>query len=372
MWTSTPSGFGEMSKRAVFEVMIGGEDISAVLAPMLISLNVSDKAGSSSDTASIVIDDTDGRALMPTVKEPVTIKLGWEGEGVGVVFDGVVDEVRATGSRSGRTISVSAKGMDTRGKAKQRQRRHFDDKTIDEAMQAVAETAGISVKVDPAFASISRPYMALDDESFVAFGERIAREVGGTFKIVGTTAILAKRNGGTNPLGQALPLVSAIWGANLHSYDIAPLLGRPVEKETATRWYDPKAAEWKVQKAETGTEGGVTTKVSLYPEADEDRAKEQASSDAAEADRRSGEGSVTIEGNIGAQPEGECAVSGCRPGVDGTYRIDGVNHTYSRGGFITSLDLGQPKGGAGKDKRRSSASGSDDDDFSLERDPELG
>ena len=205
----------------------------------------------------------------------------------------------------------------------------------------------------------------------MAFGERIAREVGGTFKIVGKTAILAKRNGGVNPAGQALPVVSAVWGGNLHSYDITPLLGRPVEKETAARWYDAKAAKWMVEKAETGTDGGLTTKTALYTEADQGRAKEQAGSDAAEADRRSGEGTVTIEGNIGAQPEGECVVSGCRPGVDGSYRIDGVTHSYSRSGFITTLDLGQPKGSAGKDGRRSSSS-SDGDNFSLPDDPDLG
>ena len=363
-----------MSKRAVFEVIIGGQDITAALAPLLIKLTVNDKAGSSSDTASIEIDDTDGRALLPTVKEPVEVKLGWEGAGVGVVFVGTVDEVSASGGRSGRTIYVTAKGMDTRDKAKQRQRQHFDDKTIKEAMEAAGKVAGLSVTVDPSFASTTRPYMALDDESFVAFGERIAREVGGTFKIVGKQAILAKRNGGANPAGQALPVVAAVWGENLHTYDITPLLGRPVEKETASRWYDKKAAEWKVEKAQTGTEGGVTTKTALYPEADEERAKKQSEQDAVESDRRSGEGSVTIEGNIGAQPEGECVVSGCRPGVDGTYRIDGVTHTYSRSGFITSLDLGQPKGDAGKDKRRSTSTSTaaGDDDFTLDRDPDLG
>ncbi|OJU86421.1 MAG: hypothetical protein BGO06_26265, partial [Shinella sp. 65-6] len=305
-------------------MIVGGQNISVALAPLLISLNVSDKSGMSSDSASIEIDDTNGALLLPTVREPVTIKLGWEGEGIGTVFDGTVDEVRARGSRSGRTITVTARSIDTRSEVKRAQRRHFDDATIEEAMQAAGKTAGVEVTVDPAFASIKRPYMALDDESFLAFGERMAHELGGTFKVVGARAVLAKRNGGVNPAGQALPVVTAAWGQNLHSYDLTPSKGRAVEKETATRWYDPKAAEWKVQKAETGTEGGMTTKTGRYSEADQDGAKHKAAADAAESDRRSGGGSVTIEGNIGAQPEGECMVSGCRPGVDGTYRIDGV------------------------------------------------
>lgn len=331
--------------KAIFGVVVGGTDISGLLNPILISLSVSDRAGQASDSASLVIDDTGGRVVMPPPGSPVVIALGFEGSGVGTVFEGVVDEVRASGSRgSGRTISISAKGVDTRGKGKEGQRQHFDDTTIGDAMKKAGQTAGFSVEVASELASIARPYIALDDESFIAFGERIAREVGGTFKVIGKRAVLAKRNGG-------MSAVTAAWGVNLHDYDIAPILGRPVEKEALSRWYDPKKAEWQEEKSDTGTEGGKTTKPARFTQADKDRAKEQSGSDAAESDRKSGEGSVTIEGNTGAQPEGLCIVIGCRPGVDGTYRIEGVNHEYSRGGFTTRLELAQPKGGAGQDGR---------------------
>lgn len=359
--------------KAVCSVIVGGVDVTANFLPVLISLSVADNAGASSDTASLELDDRGGQLIMPEPGAPVVIKLGWEHSGVGTVFEGVVDEVRAKGGRGGRTVSVSAKGMDTRAKAKQGQRRHFDNETIESAMQEAGRFAGISVKVDPSIASIVRPYLALDDESFVAFGERMARELGGTFKIVGDKAILAKRNGGTNPSGTVLPTVAAAWGDNLHEYDISPILGRPVEKQTLSRWFDPKAAEWLQEVAETGTAGGITTKPARFAEPDMARAKEQAASDAAESDRKSGEGSVTIEGNINAQPEGICVVSGCRPGADGRYRIDSVKHDYSRGGFITSLELGQPKGAAGKDSRgRKSAAEGGGDGLALPAHPTLG
>lgn len=337
--------------KAACSVIVGGQDVTANFLPVLISLSVSDKAGAASDTASLELDDKDAQLILPQPGAAVTIKLGWEGQGVGTVFEGTVDEVRWKYDRGGMILSISAKGMDTRGKAKQGQRKHFDDQTIESAMQGAGEFAGISVKVDPAFASIVRPYLALDNESFVAFGERMARELGGTFKISGDKAVLAKRNGGANPAGAALPTVIAAKGVNLHSIDVLPVLGRPVEKQAASRWFDPKAAEWIEETAETGTEGGVTTKPARFSEPDADRAKEQAGSDAAESDRKSGEGSATIEGNIDAQPEGLCVVAGCRPGVDGTYRIESVDHNYSRSGFVTSLELRQPKGGAGKDSR---------------------
>lgn len=364
--------------KALCSVRVGGDDITDALLPRLIRLSVSDKAGSSSDTASIDIDDTDGAIIMPESGDQVTILLGWEGQGIGVVFEGTIDEISASGGRSGRTLSISAKGMDTRGKAKQGQRRHFDDTTIGDALKKAGQTAGYSVTVDKALAGIKRKYIALDDESFAAFGERLAREVGGTFKMVGgNKAILAKRNGGQSASGGQLPVVVAAWGVNLHSYDVTPILGRPVEKKTKSRWYDQKAATWKEEEADTDTEDAETEKPARYSEADQDRAKEQAGSDAVESDRKSGDGSVTIEGNISAQPEAICMIVACRPGIDGDYRIEGVDHEYSRGGFITRLELGQPKGKAGKDKRGSKKKkkekgGGGGSEFSLPRDAELG
>jgi phage protein D len=337
--------------KAIFAVVVGGQDITMNLNPVLQSLRISDKAGMSSDTASLELDDREGQIVLPRPGSLVLISLGWEGQGMGRVFEGTVDEIRASGSRSGRTLSISAKGMDTRGKPKEGQRRHFDDTTIGDALSATAEKAGLTMSVDAELGKIKRPYIALDDESFVAFGERIAREVGGTFKIVGDRAILAKRNGGSSAGGASLPTVTAAWGSNLHSYDIAPILGRPVEKATRSRWYDKAKADWLATTAGTGTEGGITIKPAPFSEPDEDRAGEQTKADAAESDRKSGEGSVTIGGTVAAQPEGQCIVTGCRPGVDGAYRIESVDHDYSRSGWTTSLELRQPKGEAGKDSR---------------------
>lgn len=340
-----------MSKRAIFRVLIDGADVSSGFAPHVISIDVNDRAGQTSDTASIVLDDTDGRIVMPGPGAEVAILLGWEGGGVGQVFQGVVDEISASGGRGGRTLTVSAKGMDTRGQAKAPLRVHMDNTTIGAALRRAAGIVGITPVIDEQIAAIARQYIALDDESFAAFGERIAREVGGTFKIVGSRAVIARRNGGKSATGASLPTVNASWGANLHTYDISPILGRNAEAKTAVRFYDRAAAIWRVVEAATGTAGATTTRVALSHAADEGEARTRAEADAQEADRKSGGGSVTIEGNIDAQPEGLCVVSGCRPGIDGTYRIEGVSHSYSRSGFVSSLELRQPKGDAGRDSR---------------------
>jgi phage protein D len=334
-----------MSKRAVFMVTVAGINITTTLMPVLISLTVSDNVGTHSDTASLEIDDTGGRIVLPQIGAPVVVALGWEGEGVRVVFTGTVDEVRSSGSRgSGRTLSISAKGMDTTKKPKEGQQRHFDDSTVADILKVAGRTAGVAdVEIDPSLAAITRKYFEMRDESFIHMGERLAREIGGNFRIQGTRAIMSKR-GGTYTAA-----VVAAWGRNLHGWDISPSLGRAQFSQVRARWYDPMKAEW----LETEEDTALTVDARhdhRYAKHDEDEATQQTASDKATSERDACEGSVTIEGDTSAIPDGLCIVTGARPGVDGPYRIESIRHNYSRGGgFVTQLSLKQPGAGASSD-----------------------
>ncbi|KNY18253.1 hypothetical protein AKG11_03735 [Shinella sp. SUS2] len=367
-----------MSKRAIFSVSADGADITGNLRPYVISIRVSDRAGASSDAATIELDDREGQIVFPRPGALISISLGWEGDGIAVVFSGKADGIRSRRSRGqGQTMTITAKGIDSAGSPKAPQQRHFDDTSIKDMLTKAGKDAGVTeIKVDDEFASIIRPYEAMDDESFIAFGQRLAKELGGTFKVRGATAVLVKRSGGTSPSGASLPVVNAAVGDNLHSWDIEPFIGRPRFKKARARYYDQKEAKWKEVEVETEVEGEAPTLVDRFAVADEDRAKQETGSRKTDIERAGGEGTVVIEGNIAACAEGTCIVSGARPGIDGTYRIDSVDHEYSRGsGFTTSLTLKQPHGDAGKDSRSTkSRTGSQagEQDFSLPADPELG
>lgn len=327
-----------MSKRAVFMVTVAGTNITSTLSPVLISLSVSDKVGTHSDTATLEIDDTEGRIVMPQIGAPVIVALGWEEGGVRVVFTGTVDEVKSSGSRSsGRTLTITAKGMDTTKKPKEAQQRHFDDMSVSDILKKAGEMAGVTdIEIDPSLASLTRKYFEMRDESFIHMGERLAREIGGNFRIQGTRAIMSKR-GGTYTAA-----VVAAWGKNLHSWDISPALGRTQYSKVRARWYDALKAEWQ-EKEESTKLSADARHDHRYAKFDENEAGQQTASDAATSERDAGDGSVTIEGNTEAIPDGLCIVTGARGGVDGAYRIESVTHTYSRGGgFVTQISLKQP------------------------------
>lgn len=335
-------------QRAVFEVSIGGTNIETALRPILIGMTITDSAGTHSDTASIEIDDTGGRVILPQPKAPVVILLGWEGEGVREVFRGTVDEVQSSGGRSGgRTLTISAKGVDTTSKAKEGQHRHFDQKSVKDILSEAGRIAGIAeVEVDPSLASVVMPYIDMRGESFIHLGERLARAVGGSFRVTGSKVIMAKRAGGYTAS------VTAAAGKNLHEWQITPKVGRGRYKGTAARAYDRKTAKEIVVNSTTDVDLTDADFIRREMFSDEDEAQRAADADAAAARETAGSGSVTIEGTTEAIPDGLCVLVGARPGVDGTYRIKTVTHSYSRGdGWKTSLELAEPQGTAGTDTR---------------------
>jgi phage protein D len=269
-----------------------------------------------------------------------------------VIFEGKVDEVRSTGGRGqGRLLHLAAKSADMRGKPKQTQHRHKDKATFKEVAEDWGGKAGLKVKVDAALAAVSRDYWHIGHESFLAWGARMARELGATFKVMGDKAVFVQRSSGASASGRALVDVAATYGDNLIAWDLSPKLGRADFKKFSLRWYDFKEAKWKAQDVEAA--GGADAEITgRFRASDADQATRRATSDKSESARDKGGGTVTIDGDPDAQAEASCLVSGVRPGIDGAYRIVSATHKLSRGrGYTTDLDLKQPHGTAGTDKR---------------------
>ncbi|KZM41824.1 late control D family protein, partial [Labrenzia sp. OB1] len=97
-----------MAWKTDWSVVIDGNDISSQMSNYLETITVTDKAGASSDSCSLRMDDTGGAIRLPQPGGSVLVRLN------GVqVFAGIIDSVKSSGSRSsGRSLSVSAKGFD--------------------------------------------------------------------------------------------------------------------------------------------------------------------------------------------------------------------------------------------------------------------
>ncbi len=333
------------SERAIYSIIVDGQNVSSAFRPILTSLSVTLQSGGVSDQAAISVDDSGGRVQMPRDDAAVSILLGWAGGAVTEVFRGKVNDVQSEGSRSGLTLSIGCTGMDTKGQSREPRDKHYDEMTVGDILKAAGAAAGIpAVLVAAEIAGIKLPYFAQLNESFVHMGHRLSQMVGGTFKIMGDRAVMVKRNAGQSASGKPLTPVTAARGVNLIDWKIKPYLGRPRMKETETRWYDRKKAKWVSETATTADTEAKAKGRSRFAASGETEAKSKAGREAGEAERDKGEGTVTINGEPLAQPEASCTVSGARAGIDGAYLIDQVTHSLDRGGgFVTALTLKKPQ-----------------------------
>jgi|GEM_PF-556002 len=353
--------------QTLLRVTIKGQDVSSRFKPIIISLKVGLKSGGDTDIADLELDDTDGQIIFPDQGDDIEIDLGTVHTGMDTAFRGKLDEPRSTGSRGdGRKMILHAKGMDAKSKVKEQQEAHWDDKELGEVLEEAGKLAGLEkVIIDPDLAKLKRKYWAMQGESFIAFGQRVAREVGGTFKVVGNQALIVKRNGGTSATGQPLPTITAKWGDNLINWDISPRLGRSRYKKVKARYFDKQKGKWEEREVEIKDEGAEAAHSVRYSKANKDEAEAQAKADATEAERNKGGGSILIDGNTEAQPECLCNLVGARDGIDGGYRVDGVDHEVTRSnGFTSNLTLKQPQGDSGTDKRGKSGDDEEESDDS--------
>lgn len=342
-----------MRYKAVFAVTVGGLDVSSNLKPYLTKITVHDAAGQTSDTATIELDDEGGVIRLPSKGDEITVALGWESAGGPVrMFEGKIDNVVSTGGRGqGMLLNITAKSADTESKVKENREKHWDDKTLGDVMKDAGQFAGIDISVHPSLASIKRDYWSMPNQSLVGFGDKLARELGATFKIRGKRGVLVPRNEGIGANGGALPAIIARRGDNLITWSITPASGRPQFQKFEARWFDRKEAKWKRERVQARSEAPAAS-TDRYSEFDADTSKGRAGSSKKGGDREKGGGTIIIDGEPSAQAEASITLIGARPGIDGTYRADSVEHEYTRsGGYTTTIEAKQPDGDAGTDSR---------------------
>jgi len=343
-----------MASKTLYAVYVDSANITSTIDPVLITMRVTDRAGMASDAVSIDLDDTDQQIAFPRHGADMRVLLG-KGSGLVEVFKGKVDDVRASGARGqGRVLKITAKGLDTKGKAKERKHKHIDKKKISEAIKYVGQDVGITeVTVDKELDE-ERDYYALDNESVMSFAQRLADEIGGTMRIRDNKLVIAKRGAGTTPSGATLPTIAATWGDNLLHYDIVPVTGRARYKTVKSRYFDRKAAKWVDVEEETEDTDAEAAHSHRHPVADAKETKGRNRNSKETAADSKGDGTVMIDGDPTARPEGTCIVAGARPGIDGSYKIEGIDHTVGRSGFTTTITLKRPGEGTGKDSRKKS------------------
>lgn len=338
--------------RARYAITFGGASVDDRIAPYLVRVEVVLNEEADADTATMLLSDlVPGTAppmpafALPPKGTPVTIALGSTAGGVALVFTGFVETARSRGDRGGgRSIEIRCTSLDTTGDAKSPKTRHLDEASLKDAAATFGAAGGLTIAVHDSLGAITRPYWAMDGESAIGWGRRVAREVGGLFKVVGTKGVIVPKGAGLSASGQALPPIAVTYGTNVISWDLAPDSGRPPFAEVAARWYDPAQEKWLEQTVTVTGGTGASREAVRHTRADQGEAGAAAGSEAKDQEHEMGGGTVEIDGLAAAQAGAPVIVTGLHPDVDRTYTAKSVTHALDRSrGFVTRLDLARPR-----------------------------
>jgi len=331
-----------------YRVELNGQDVTSRLDPLLTSISVTRAAEAAADSCTINLADAEGNIALPGERAPVLVSINGAR-----VFSGFVSDVSASfGKGEGRTLEIGASSVQNGSKVTEPVLRSADDLSFAEVAKQWGQKAGLAITVAGSVASVTRPYWIMQNESFMAWGQRMAREIGASFKILGSEAYFVGVNEGISGSGKTLTPIEAVYGDNLISGSISPIISRPKFKSVEISYFDVQKGRRVNVPVETGIDDVDTALRTVISAADAAEAKQKAQAIGKQSDREKGGGSVVILGAEYAEPEAICNILGVRPGVDGGYRITSVNHNLSKGsGFTTSLELKQPQDGAGVDQR---------------------
>jgi phage protein D len=184
----------------------------------------------------------------------------------------------------------------------------------------------------------------MSNESPMHFVERFSQEFGGIWQVKGDSIILTKP--GEDASGQRTDTIIAEWGKNLIGWKVHPWRARPGWSSSDQHYFDTRAGQWMKLIKDFGKSmpwSQSTAKYSFPAPAPNKSVAEQ-HNDGADLTGTyvPGAGRIVINGEPSADWNKHVQIIGARPGVDGTYFIWCAEHSYSRQGYITWLDV-QPE-----------------------------
>lgn len=326
--------------KPIFFIEADGKDVTQNFDGILMSMTVTDGEGLKSDTLEIQLDDLEGTVKAPRTGAVLKAKGGYEGRirDFGLF---VVDSVSFSGWP--QTISISAKSVEAKSIAKQREPKSYgkqDFPTYGAIFQDIAGKVGLPLAMSAELKSLPNPFEAQTEEDGLEFLTRIGSKINASVSVKSKRLVVVAKGKGQSASGAPLDTITVAKGINLLSYQ-ASLKDEPKHSEVEATYYDRAENARKTVKEKTGMDGPkFLIRPPLQSEVD---AKHAAKSKSNELKRAQGEATFQIDGEPFAQPEAFAVVSGCRPGVDGSWRVVTVTHNFSATSpYTTSLQCETP------------------------------
>ncbi|CAO4183337.1 Phage late control D family protein [Methylorubrum aminovorans] len=330
-----PSGHKPTS--AIFE---GGQDITARFQDRCTSIVVELMAGGGAqDSVTITLDDRDYKIASPQVKDRLDVSLSYEG--IGVAFMGSFKINKIVYGFPPRTITVCSTTASSLNDLKTQRVNNITDKTVEQIPAEVGNPLGSKIDMHPSIADSKIPQLD-SNTSFGSLINRLERQYDAVAKITDGRVSLVPHSGGSSVSDFAQPTYV------LRDYSFADL---EVTKESrgdyskvVADYLDENGNRTPAEAAESSVTGLDSQAIFKIPNVQ--RSKEEAAalakSTMAQLDRSGDRIAATLaEGDPWVRDLQRVVVAGIRPGIDGSYTLDAVRHTYEKGSGLRTTFSGQ-------------------------------
>lgn len=329
--------------RPFFKVVVDGEDITSILSPRLVRLQLNDAAGVESDRVQISLSDASLFAKLEEPGQGAEIKV-WLGYAFDLKYMGtfIADTVSVTGPPDVMQITglASPQGETGGGKTaltEQKTRSWDEGTTIGEIAEQIAGEHGMRSAVSASLTEIKLPHVDQLEESDINLLSRILREHDGIAKPGDGRIVVAKRGESLTASGKAMPVIDVIprdvsrWA---YSNSLREKVG-----EVVASYQDKDAAETKEIKVGGGKPCHRLRQ--RYPS--EGAARSAAKSEFGRFNRAGRSLRLSLPGNPDLVAEGRVNIAGFRGYIDGEWLITGAAHSLDSGGYRTRITCEPPK-----------------------------
>ena len=335
---SLPTSSAYIQPKAAWRLTLDGEDLTTRLAPMLVSVRLSERDGEEADQLEIVLDDSAGRVAIPPEGAVLHVWLGWErGSDVapGLVFKGTfkVDEAGWGGPPD--RITLTARSADLAQTYRKRRNRTWKATTIGMIVETIAGEHGLQSRCHPDMAAKAVPAAEQGNKSDMQFLRDLARRHDASATTKAGCLIFAPKGATTTPTGAQIPTLT------LTRQRCSTAEWRRAAREKAQ---DGAEAQWHDQnegKRKTHTTGGSNRKRLKKTYGNEADAKAAADAEAKRLKRAAATLSASLAwGDPRLSPGVKVTAQGFKAQIDSTaWLIASAEHTMDASGLKTRIEM---------------------------------
>ncbi|MER9652550.1 contractile injection system protein, VgrG/Pvc8 family [Mesorhizobium sp. M0152] len=326
------------------EITVDGKPVSGVFYSRLISIRVTDKEGTRSDTIDLKLDDSHPFAEIPRRGAKISVAMGYRETGVQSMGEFVVDEVEL--ECLPYAINVQGKAADMRETLKAHKNRHWDDMTVKDIVSEIAGDHGLSPAVSDAVGDHNYKWFGQVDESDMSVLDRLAARHDALFTVKDGKLIFAEKGAGKSASGKAVGGFILTPDKIVQGTCKVSMSDRGSFGKVVGYYQDKDDAERK----EIEVESDVSDSPAVYRLREAFSSEEEATKAARSKSKNLSRGglttAVTALGDTSIRAGGGFAYGNVRPGVDGIpWIIETAEHSFSKSdGYKTAIQ-GKVKSG---------------------------